>query len=280
MPELPEVETIVRQLNREIKGKTITDFICNTPKMLATHKLADFQKQIRNKKILNVKRRGKIILLELSGNLILAAHLRLTGQLFIRKATDPSDRFNRAIFKLGKNLELRFNDLRKFGQIWLLPKDELAQDLNRIQKLGPEPLDRDFTFEKFKKIIQDKKTKIKTLLMDQTKISGIGNIYSDEALFYAGIHPLTQTRKIPLLKLKKLYQGIKKVLQDAIQAHGTSDQWYREAHGQKGEYQNKLKVYHRTGQPCVRCGTKIARVKIGGRSAHFCPKCQKPNYEL
>lgn len=275
MPELPEVETIVRQLNREIKGKTITDFYCNSFKMLATHNYSIFRRTIKNKKILNIGRRGKIILLELSQNLVLAIHLRLTGQLFIRKPSAPSDPFNRAKFFLGKNLELRFNDLRRFGQIWLLKKEEVEKNFEKIQNLGPEPLDSDFTLEKFQEILHSKKTKIKALLMDQRIISGIGNIYSDEALFYAGIHPLTLANKILGDKLKKLHQGIKKILKDAILAQGTSVDTYRNIHGQKGTYEFKLKIYRRTGEPCFHCGTKIKRIKIGGRSAHFCPKCQK-----
>ncbi|MDP2918433.1 MAG: DNA-formamidopyrimidine glycosylase family protein, partial [bacterium] len=139
MPELPEVETIVRQLNRAIRGRTITNFTCSSPKMLATCKLADFQKKIKNKKILKVERRGKIILILLSGDLVLAIHLRLTGQLFVREVKAPADRFNRAVFTLGKKLELRFNDLRLFGQIWLYPKAEIENNFEKIQKLGPEP---------------------------------------------------------------------------------------------------------------------------------------------
>ncbi|MDD5627304.1 MAG: DNA-formamidopyrimidine glycosylase [Patescibacteria group bacterium] len=275
MPELPEVETIVRQLNREIKGKTITGFSCSVPKMVATHKLADFQKQIKGKKILNVKRRGKIILLELSGGLVLAIHLRLTGQLFVRKSTHPEDPFNRAIFQLGKNLELRFNDLRLFGQMWLYSKTQIENNFDKIQKLGPEPFDKTFTLQNFKSILQRNRTKIKALLLDQSKISGLGNIYSDEVLFYAAIHPNTPANKISDEKIRKLYIGIKKILRDAIRAQGTSVDTYRDIRGEKGQYAVKLKIYRRTGKPCFRCGTKIARVKIGGRSAHFCPKCQE-----
>ena len=275
MPELPEVETIVRQLNRKIKGKIITGFFCNAPKILATHKPADLQKQIKGRKILDVKRRGKIILLELSDKLVLAIHLRLTGQLFVRKASDPPDRFNHAIFYLDKNLELRFNDLRLFGQIWLYPKAQIEKNFDKIQKLGLEPFDPNFTLENFKKIIQNKKTKVKAFLLDQSKISGLGNIYSDEVLFYAGIHPNTPVGKIPENKLKRLYTGIKKVLRDAIEAQGTSVDTYRNIYGKKGQYALRLKVYQHTGKPCTKCGTKVTRIKIGGRSAHFCPRCQR-----
>lgn len=275
MPELPEVETIVRQLRRETRGKTISDFTCSSPKMLATHKLADFQREIKNKKILRVKRRGKIILMMLSDNLVLAIHLRLTGQLYIHKPLDPADRFNRAIFRLGKNSELRFNDRIKFGRIWLISKSQIEQNFNIIQKLGHDPFNSNFTLQNFKKILKSKKTKIKAFLLDQSNISGLGNIYADEVLFYAGISPSTPANKIPDKKIKELYLGIKKILKDAIRVYGTSVDTYRDIFGKKGKYASKLKVYRRTGQPCVKCGAKIARVKISGRSSHFCPKCQK-----
>ncbi|PIU01919.1 formamidopyrimidine-DNA glycosylase [bacterium (Candidatus Torokbacteria) CG09_land_8_20_14_0_10_42_11] len=275
MPELPEVETIVRQLNRAIRGRTITNFTCSSPKMLATRKLADFQKKIKNKKILKLERRGKIILISLSRDLALAIHLRLTGQLFVREVKAPADRFNRAVFTLGKKLELRFNDLRLFGQIWLYPKAEIENNFDKIQKLGPEPFDKTFTLENFKNILRNRRTKIKALLLDQSKISGLGNIYSDEVLFYAGIAPLAPANKISSPRAKKFYLGIKIILADAIASHGTSVDTYYDATGKKGKYAAKLKVYRRTGQPCFKCDTKIQRIKIGGRSSHFCPKCQK-----
>jgi len=275
VPELPEVETIVRQLQKGIRGKTITAFSSDTPKMLIGYSLKKFQQTIQNRKIIKVKRKGKIILLELSGGLILAVHLRLTGQLFIRKPSDLPDKYNHAKFSLGKLCQLRFNDLRKFGQIWLLPKKELKKDFGKIQKLGPDPLEPKFTFQKFKKILKGKTAKIKTLLLDQAKISGIGNIYSDEALFLAKIHPETPADKIPPAKLQSLYRAIKKVLREAIKHHGTSDMWYREAYGKKGKHQLHLRVYHRTGSPCKKCKATIKRIKINNRSTHFCPRCQK-----
>jgi len=274
MPELPEVETIVRQLDRKIRGKKITDFTCGSPKILVTHKLVDFQKEIKNKKILAVARRGKIILISLSRDLALAIHLRLTGQLFIRKPKDPADHFNRAIFTLGKNWQLRFNDLRLFGKISLYSQKEIKNNFDKIQKLGPEPFDKIFTLRNFKNILKSSRIKIKAFLLDQSKISGLGNIYSDEALFYAGIHPLIPADKISAAKSKKLYLGIKKILRDAIAAHGTSMDTYYDVNGKTGKYAAKLKVYHRRGQPCFACDAKIARVKVGGRSSHFCPKCQ------
>lgn len=275
MPELPEVETIVRQLRKEIKGRRFTSFRCNHPKMLVGHSVSSFRTKIKRRRILDVQRRGKIILCKLSGGLTLAMHLRLSGQLFLRNSEDPPDRFNHAKLGLGENLELRFNDLRKFGQFWLIPQKELKQNFDQIQKLGIDPLTRNFTFAHFKKILAGKSTKIKALLMDQTKISGIGNIYSDEALFRAGIQPRTPAQKISRQRLQKLYHAIQTVLKEGIRHQGTSVQSYRETHGQKGQHQNYLKVYHRTGKPCPKCGTKIERLKIGGRSAHFCPRCQK-----
>lgn len=242
--------------------------------MLVGYTKRRFANKIKGRKILDLQRKGKLLIFKLSGGVALVLHLRLTGQIFIRRPSDPPDRFNHAIISLGRNLELRFNDLRKFGQMWLLPQKEVLKNFDQIQKLGPDPLQKSFTFERFKQIITKRPTKIKALLLDQAKISGIGNIYSDEALFQAKIHPETPANKIPDQKTKKLYLAVRKVLQEAIRYRGTSDQWYREAHGRKGRYQLRLKVYHRSGQACPRCRRKIKRVKIGGRSAHFCPQCQ------
>lgn len=243
MPELPEVETIRRQLSQKIVGK-----------------------RLAGQKIVRVRRRAKILIIDFEDGTSLIFHLKLTGQLIFNGK--PSC-YTRKVFNFDDGSQLIFNDLRKFG--WW----KKIKDTKPIEKeFGPEALEIDLkTFEdNFKK---HPHAKIKPLLMDQTFMAGIGNIYSDEILFSAKVHPLRQVKTLCGKEIQQIHQNIKKILRRAIQYRGTTEQYYRDACGRKGNYTNHLQVYRREGEKCSRCGTIIKRVKIAGRSAHYCPNCQK-----
>lgn len=276
MPELPEVETIVRELNREIAGKKIQKIEVKLPKMVMGKIV-----KIEGLKIQKIIRRAKLIIIEISGGFRLAIHLKLTGQLFYipknmqkTKTGESESKYTHVIFYFTDGSKLLFNDLRQFGWIKVLTQEELEKELKK-ENYGPEPLSKDFNFAKFKEVIlKRKKAQIKPVLMDQTIIAGIGNIYSDEALYLAKIHPKRKVSEISESELKKLYKAILKVLKEAIFWRGTSIDSYRRTSGEKGTYEKHRRVYQREGELCQRCGSKIERIKIGARSAHFCPGCQ------
>lgn len=295
MPELPEVETTVRDLKKKVLGRTFIDVWTDFQKMIKKPKdFKDFQKEIKGRKIENIRRRGKNILIDLSGSKTLLIHQKLTGHLLIGNwkldATHPppfrnwkslkigplQEKINTYIhlmFWLSGNLMLALSDLRKFAKVELLNKEDLKKELS---SLGPEPLDKSFTFEKFKKaLLKRQKGKIKQVLMDQTVIAGIGNIYSDETLWKAKIHPFRDVSKLSEEELKKIYQSMKKILEEAIEVKGESISDFRRISGEKGGFDPLRKVYRKEGEKCNRCGTIIKRVKLAGRSVHFCPSCQK-----
>lgn len=298
MPELPEVQTIVDDLNKKVKGLEITGFWTDWKKMIKEPKFEEFEKQIRGRRIIKARRRAKYILIDLGGGKTLIIHQKLSGHMLYGKwepknknsklknkewiATepgplrdDPQNRFIRFILFLDNGKMLALSDLRRFAKVLLVDTDKIGQ-LKEIKELGPEPLDKDFTFEVFEKIIKSKKGKIKQVLMDQRVIAGIGNIYSDEILWYAGIHPLKKGDKLTREDIKNIYNSIKKVLPMAIEAKGDSVQDYRRLSGELGNYQYIQKVYRMTNKPCAKKdGGIIKRIKIQGRSAHFCPVHQK-----
>lgn len=291
MPELPEVETIVRDLNQKVLGRTFVDLWADFKKLIKRPKdFKKFKKEIKGRKIEKIRRRAKNILFDLSGNKTLLIHQKLTGHLLLGKwqwekggwvskvpgplSQDPMNRFLHLIFWLDNGQMLALSDLRKFAKVELWERKELSQSKD-IQSLGPEPLEKDFTFKKFKECLKNKKGKIKQVLMDQTVIAGIGNIYSDEILWGAKIHPLKEISKLSEDKLKKVYQIIKKILKKAIKVKGESISDFRTLSGEKGGFDPLRKVYRREGEKCSRCATIIKRLKLVGRSAHYCPKCQK-----
>lgn len=243
MPELPEVETIRRQLHKKIVGKTLD-----------------------GKKIVDVRRRAKILIIDFSDGSSLIFHLKLTGQLIFNG--EPS-KHTRHVFKFSDGSQLIFNDIRKFGW-WKYVKSS-----KNIEKtFGPEALE--VGFKDFKDILEKRpNAKIKPLLMDQKFIAGIGNIYSDEILFAAKVQPLRRVKTLTLKEIKAIWLNIGKILEAAIKKRGTSTSDYLDALGEKGNYLKYHKAYRKEGQKCPRCGNKIIRLKMGGRSAHYCPKCQR-----
>jgi formamidopyrimidine-DNA glycosylase len=290
MPELPEVETIVKDLDKIVRGLRITNIWTDWPKMVKKPSYSEFIKQIKNRKILKARRRAKYILINLSKNKTLIIHQKISGHLLygswavkgkeIKSLSngplkdDPQNRFIRLIFYLNNGKQLGLSDLRRFAKVLLIDTDKV-NNLQEIKELGPEPLDKKFTFKKFKEILQNKRGKTKQALMSQNVIAGIGNIYSDEILFEARIHPLKQIQDLKDDDLKRIYNSIKKILRRAIILRGDSMSDYRDVKGRKGRYQEVQKVYQRKGQKCYRCRGTIKRIKTGGRSAHYCPVCQK-----
>jgi formamidopyrimidine-DNA glycosylase len=270
MPELPEVETIVQGLRKSVIGKKIKSIQCDGCRVFNQR---NFSKDLVGKKIKSVKRRGKFIILELSDNYYLLIHLGMTGGLFHQRKGQPKDKHDHLTLRFADNkTELRYNDQRKFGRIRKLTTDN-RELITELLHLGCEPLE--VTADEFAELVSKRKGRIKPLLLNQTIIAGIGNIYSDEALFEAGIHPLTPANRISKPKLKKLHRAIQKILKKAILAGGSSVDNYTNLQGERGFFQLEHKVYGREGEKCKRCGTKIKRTKIVQRSTHFCPRCQK-----
>jgi formamidopyrimidine-DNA glycosylase len=278
MPELPEVETIRSQLQKLIVGKKIKEVKVGLPKMVKLP-LGKFRKAVIGATIKEVKRRAKILIFGLSNGWSILIHLKLSGRLIFRRKNEklaPEDTaWNHLIYYFNDGSRLFHNDLRQFGYVKLVKSGELL-DFFKKEKLGPEPLEKEFTLSEFSAILKRKpKAKIKQFLMDQTVIAGIGNLYSDEILFFADIHPLKRIADLKPAEIKKIFEGIKKILLEATKLKGSSVDLYLDASGKEGNYVPRIKVYGREGEKCQRCGTTIKRLKIGGRSAHFCPACQK-----
>lgn len=289
MPELPEVETTVNELKEKVLKRTFLDIWTDAEKLIKKPSFEKFKKSIIGKKIEEIERKGKLTLIKLNDNKAILIHQKLTGHLLAGKwkkqgkewkplgkgeLRDPMNRFIHIIFFLDKDLMLALSDLRKFARIEFWDYDLLMKS-KRIKELGIDPMDKSFTFLEFEKRIKDKSGKIKQVLMNQKLIAGIGNIYSDEILFYAGVKPSRRAKNLKKNELKKIYTGIKKILREAIKVKGDSFSDYRRPDGSKGRFQDFSKVYRREGKKCFKCNSIILREKIGGRSAHYCPKCQK-----
>ena len=278
MPELPEVETIVRGLRKTIKDKTIQKVILNnTPKstILLSKSFGKkrFDEVLKNKTIYNINRRGKNILIELSDNLTLWAHLKMTGHFFFLDKENPIGKHDLVVFDFKNDSKnLRFNDYRRFGRLRLFNNNELSEQKG-LKELGEEPLE--IPIENFIKLFKNSKRMIKPALLDQSFLAGLGNIYTDEALHQCKIHPKRITSTISNKKLKELHAVIQKMLKFSISKMGTSVDSFSGINGKPGQFQKYLKAYNNEGNPCQFCSSKIKREKIGSRSAHFCPRCQK-----
>ena len=285
MPELPEVQTVVDDLNKKIKGDTIVDFWSEWPKAIKSASSTDkFKKEISNRKIIGARRIGKNIFIDLSGDKTLYIHLKMTGHLLIKSKIEDQklkffkERVNQYIrhkFFLKSGRTLEFSDLRKFGKI-VLDDTEKINNLKEIKSLGIDALDAKFTFKKFQEILnKSSKAKIGIILMDQNRIAGIGNIYRSEILFESKIKPEITVKSISEKDLKGIYLATQKILKKAIKLRGTSDSDYRDTSGAPGGFQKVLKVYNREKQKCRSCDTIIVRKTLGQRSVFVCPKCQE-----
>lgn len=271
MPELPEVETIARTLEPAVRGRVITGIELLYRPLLRTGSKKGLD-ALRGRRILAVNRRGKMLLIACEGGRTLVFHLKMTGQFSLAVPGEARDKHTRLVvrFEDGKN-ELRFRDVRKFG--FLLCLEGVAEAAcMELACLGPEPLQVGLT--EFAAILGRRKGRIKSLLLNQTVVAGIGNIYADEMLFDSRIHPETLASSLGNRVVERLYDSMKKILKLAIAEKGSTVQDYRDAEGNAGNFQFFHRVYDRKGKPCVTCGTPIRMTRIGGRSSHFCPKCQ------
>ena len=270
MPELPEVETIARSLRQgmpgqpALVGRQIQGVSLLWQRSLAEPSMEEFTARLVHQYIEDVMRRGKFLILKLSQDWLLY-HLRMSGDLLVRSHTLPTEKHDRLILVLDGDLDLVFNDARKFGRVWLVGDvDKVVGDL------GPEPLDEALTAGDLFERLHATRRRLKPLLLDQKFIAGLGNIYVDEALNLAKLHPLAPANTLTPEQAGRLLKGIRSVLQDGIRRNGSSIDWvYR-----GGDFQHYFRVYQRTGQPCPECGTPIARIIVGQRGTHFCPHCQ------
>jgi len=280
MPELPEVETIRRGLQKQIKNKQIKDIVINVDKIVKKPSLREFITKIKDKKIKEIDRRGKYIIIHLDSEDKLIVHLGMTGLLiypYDNKITEKEikPKHNHLIFTFTDNTQLVFNDVRRFGKVYLISN---INEIETLSKLGIEPLEDYFTEEVFIQILNKKKNgKIKSFLMKQEFIAGLGNIYANEVLYRSNIHPLRPVSSLNKKEIENLYQQIKLVLGEAVKLRGSTvaDEAYRDTDGKKGKFAKKLQVYARKGEPCIKCGHSIEVVRIEGRSSFICPQCQK-----
>ncbi len=306
MPELPEVEYTARQLRGAIVGATIREALVFWERTIGHPDLPGFLAEIAGRRIEGVRRRGKFLIIDLGGELILTIHRRMTGNLLLLppgweidtslKTTDPvvwnvkGPSFSwdntqgaihcaptdllycRVCFNLADGRRLLFTDPRKFGRIELWPGE---REQEALEGLGPEPLSDEFTVETLAKSLAGRKGIIKQVLLDQKVVAGLGNIYADEALYYAFIHPLRSANSLTPLEVQRLHEGIVSVLTLGIVHGGTSFSEYRDLWGEAGDNYNHVRVYRQQGKPCTRCGTPIERIVVAQRSTHFCPGCQK-----
>jgi formamidopyrimidine-DNA glycosylase len=287
MPELPEVETVRIGLSKLIVGKEIAQVTHDWPKSFPNAQ-EDVREFLFGAKILEVKRRAKVLLIELDTKYSLVIHLKMTGQLVYVGSTrfgagHPSDsligelpdKSTRVVFEFTDGSRLFFNDQRKFGWAKLLPTAEVP-NIDFMKKVGPEPLGAEFTAAQFRERLKRRaNTNIKAALLDQSVIAGVGNIYADESLWGAKIHPSTLVKNIGDNKLNTLFTELKYVLELAIEKGGSSDKNYVNAEGKKGSYLSFARVFRREKLPCPRCGTTIEKSRVAGRGTHTCPKCQK-----
>ena len=287
MPELPEVEHVVRALRRTITGRTIIASEVRLPKLIAPLSVATFNRKLKDSRITGVSRRGKFILIECqkpapkrrsltksyNPDLILAVHLRMTGKFLYLHADDEVPKHSHAIFYLDNDRRLVFRDQRQFGVMKLIEGSHVA-DTKGISELAPEPFGEDFNLEYLKAVLQRSRRSLKVLLLDQTKVLGLGNIYASEALFRARINPFKPAAELSSRRVPFLHDAVRDVLQFAVE-HIRGSISLEEGFSYGAAFESFWQVYDREGEPCVRCGAKIRRATHVGRSTYWCPKCQR-----
>ena len=276
MPELPEVETVRRDL-RELRGETFSSCRVSLPRIVTVPGPRQFCSLLKGRTILEVNRRGKYIIFSLDGDREFVAHLGMTGALLFHGPQDPLAKHTHAVFRFESGRELRYIDPRQFGELAVVPVGQYGP-LKSLARMGPEPLARSFSVDDLAGRLATS-AKVKAALMDQGRIAGIGNIYSDEMLFRAGINPLRPANSLSRAELVVLHRAMREVLRGAIARRGTSVDNFMDARGRPGSYQFHHMVYGKKGEPCPVCGTPIRRVKVSGRSSCFCPKCQPGSEE-
>jgi formamidopyrimidine-DNA glycosylase len=280
MPELPEVETVARGLAAVLVGRTVTGVDVRWARTLLPPEPGSFARRLTGQSVTTVGRRGKWIVIELSGGDTLLIHLRMTGRLEVGSGESSDDAHLRVLFSLDDGNQVRFNDPRKFGRIALT-----ADPQERLGELGPEPLGDEFTAARLGEMLARRRGRIKPLLLNQRFLVGLGNIYADESLWRAGVHPQRRAGGLAPAEVHHLHWAIREVLQAAIDSGGTTlaDTAYRQPDGQSGAFADLLSVYGREGQPCPRCRTDIERIVVTQRGTHLCPQCQpvaEPNFKV
>ena len=281
MPELPEVETVARDLRGLVVGARISGSRNSWVRTLRSQDPEFFDAAVRGRTIVATSRRAKLVVLDLDDDSAITIHLKMTGQLFVVPAERPEDPYVRHVIAFDDGRELRFRDIRKFGRIGLARRDGPGGDLRGelggqkgFKGFGPEPLDSAFTARAFRKGIRTRRGRLKPLLLDQSFIAGIGNIYADEALWAARLHPLRSAATLRPADEGRLYRAIRGILTEAVERRGSSIDDYTAPDGD-GSMQERLNVYQRAGEPCPRCGRPIRRIVVGGRATHFCSWCQR-----
>ncbi|WP_195571831.1 DNA-formamidopyrimidine glycosylase [Paenibacillus sp. 1001270B_150601_E10] len=273
MPELPEVETVKRTLNTLVKGKKIDRVTVTLPRIIQRPaEIESFCAALAGHTIQEVGRRGKFLLIHLD-DLVLVSHLRMEGRYGVYSSDEPVEKHTHVIFHFDDETELRYKDVRQFGTMHLFSPGEEMREAP-LKKLGIEPLQDGFTAELLKEKLGNRRSFIKPVLLNQHIIVGLGNIYVDEALFRAGIHPMTQADSLNDEQLKRLHEAIIYTLQQAVDAGGSSIKSYVNGQGEMGMFQHQLQVYGQEGKPCVRCGQLVEKSVVGGRGTHTCPSCQ------
>ncbi len=270
MPELPEVETIAESLRRAdevglpLLGATLAGVTLRWPRHIAQPTPREFEQLVRGQTVHAIRRRGKFLVLDLDQHALLI-HLRMSGDLRMEPSSTPLEKHDLTIWHTGAGHDLRFNDPRRFGRVWLVEDAHTV-----LASLGPEPLDPAFSVAELSTRLARHRRRLKPLLLDQTFVAGIGNIYADEALHRAGLHPLRASHRLSTEETSRLWRALRAALRSGLRHHGASIDWvYR-----GGGFQNHFRVYGRTGEPCPVCRTPIRRIVVGQRSTHFCPVCQ------
>jgi len=281
MPELPEVETVKRGLEKEIINKKIAKIQVNIPSLIKKPEIDEFMTRLKNTMVISIERRGKYLKILFNTMDYLVVHLGMSGRLLFQPKKDPPskisktmEKHNHILFFFEDGSKIVYNDVRKFGKMWLLKKDE---NLSRIESLGFEPLEPYFTVSELYRMLQESKVNIKSFLMNQKNIAGIGNIYANEILFHAGVNPLRKANSLTKDEVKRIHLQTKNILLKAISSGGTTmiDESYLDLSGNRGEYGKEIMVYGKKAGMCPFCGQPLEVLRIENRSTFLCPNCQK-----
>jgi formamidopyrimidine-DNA glycosylase len=278
VPELPEVETIRRDLDKDVVGRRIKSVEVKGKRSVRRHKTsAEFKNRLEGRKVEAVRRAGKYLLVDLDGGDVLVVHLGMSGQLLrVKSPKEPMERHTHVVITFTQGGQLRFIDPRTFGELFVTTADELGSAVPELAHLGFDPLEDVMSWARFGLMLAERRTALKALLMDQKFVAGIGNVYSDEILFAAGLRYDRASDSLSAQEVRRLYRAMIETLTEAVKLRGSSlaDEQYRDLYGEVGEYQGQHQVYDRDGQPCRRCRNAVVKVKVNGRSAFLCEHCQ------
>lgn len=273
MPELPEVETVKNDVRQHVVGRRVERVDLRDPLLVRRPSPAEFVQGLEGQTLVEAERIAKVLLIKLSSGDYFAVQLMITGQLLLQRPEEPLAANARMVLDLDDGRQLRMNDENGYAKVQLIPGLSLARTL-KIDELGPDPTAPEFGLHEFATRLRGRRGRIKSLLLDQRFLAGLGNIYVDEALFRAGIHPASRADKLRPAEIARLHDAIKEVLLTGIALRGTTIATFRDLFGRKGHFQEELRVFRRAGKPCVRCGTRVEVQQMGGRDTHFCPVCQ------